>query len=203
MKKIARVLVFVLLLTAISTGNVKAEGEGVTVYFYNSLGWKNVYVYSWTENSNAPEKTAMEPMEKKGWYSFTFDESMGKKIEFLFYNGEWGKTNQTENLVIKNGKSKYYFATKKLVDGENGKVAQAQGFAKKKDMVDAYKKYRKEQKAVEENNSKETTEQQTTRHVETKSGNGSSIFLFLGGIAIIIIIGVIVNNNHKKNNRIA
>ena len=104
MKKFLQIIVFTLFAVILFASPVKAEEDGVTVYFYNSLGWENVYVYSWTAESNAPELTSMEAMEKKNWYTFTFAENMGKNIEFLFYNGEWGDTNQTQNLVIKNGK---------------------------------------------------------------------------------------------------
>lgn len=154
MKRITKLLLFALLLTIVSTTNVKAEGEGLTVYYYNSLGWDNVYVYSWSENSNAPEMTEMEAQEKKNWYAFTFDESMGDNIEFLFYNGEWGETNQTQNLKIEDGKSMYYYSKKNLVENSNSKAAETMGFAKKADMVADYKEYKAE-KATEEDNTKE------------------------------------------------
>lgn len=151
MKKFLQIIVFTLFAVLLFASPVKAEEDGVTVYFYNSLGWENVYVYSWTAESNAPELTAMEAMEKKNWYTFTFAENMGNKIEFVFYNGEWGDTNQTQNLLIKNGKDMYYYATKNLVENGSSFAAEARGFKKKNALTADYKEYRKAQKEAEAN----------------------------------------------------
>ncbi len=151
MKKIAQVIVLTLIAVLLCTTQVKADGEGITVYFYNALGWEDVYVYSWTGESNAPELTPMEAMEKKNWYKFTFAESMGDTVEFLFYNGTWGDTNQTQNLVIENGKDMYYYATKTTVNNGNSFAAEVRAFEKKNDLTADYKQYRKEQKTAKEN----------------------------------------------------
>lgn len=151
MKRIAQFCVFVLFTMFLFTIPAKADEDGTTVYFYNALGWKEVYVYSWTEGSNAPELTPMEAMEKKNWYQFTFAPEMGKKIDFVFYNGEWGETNQTRDIKIKNGKDKYYYATKEMVNTDNGNVADVREFKKKNDLTADYKEYRKELAAAEAN----------------------------------------------------
>lgn len=151
MKKFIKALLLTLVMVLFCATNAQADEEGVTVYFYNALGWENVYVYSWTDGSNAPEMTPMEAMEKKNWYQFTFSADMGNSIEFLFYNGTWGDTNQTQNIAINNGKDMYYYATKNLVDNGNSKAAEVREFKKKNKLTADFKEYREELKAAEAN----------------------------------------------------
>lgn len=147
MKRITKVLVLVLMMVAMMSTKVKADGNGTTVYFYNSLGWDKVCVYSWSDNSNAPEQTEMEKAEKKGWYKFTFDASM-EDIDFLFYNGEWGEGNQTVDLSIKSGTEEmYYYAKNEKDDNSAGSLVGE--FKTKDDCTTAYKKYVEEQNALE------------------------------------------------------
>jgi hypothetical protein len=95
---------------------VKAE-EGTKVYVYNTLGWENVYVHSWSPNSNAPEMTAMTPMTEENWYEFTFSKDMGSEFEFLFYSGEWQGFNQTVNMKIEPNTGVYYVIQAELSQG--------------------------------------------------------------------------------------
>ena len=151
MKKIAQIILFTLMFVLLGATQTKADEEGITVYFYNSLGWEEVYVYSWTDGSNAPELTPMEAMKKKNWYKFTFSADMGKRVEFLFYNGNKGDKNQTQNITIKNGKDMYYYATKDLVDNGDHFAAKVKGFKKQQALTKDYKAYKKEQETAVDN----------------------------------------------------
>lgn len=152
MKRITKLLVLALMMVAmltVTTTKVKADGEGTTVYFYNSLNWDKVCVYSWSENSNAPKKTEMEQTDKKGWYKFTFDSSMGE-IKCLFYNGEWGEMNQTEDITIESGTEEMYFYAKEEKGSDPDSTgSKAEGFKNREDCVASYKAYKKEAESLE------------------------------------------------------
>ena len=94
-----------------------ADEEGVRIHVYNSLGWDNVYVYSWSDQSNAPELTPMTKSDGS-WYEFTFSGDMGTDFEFLVYNGEWQGYNQTENIKVSSGEELYYVIQAELSEGD-------------------------------------------------------------------------------------
>lgn len=118
-KRILQVfLVFVMIfgIGLINSQLVKAE-EGTKVYVYNTLGWENVYIHSWSPNSNAPEMTAMTPMDEENWYEFAFSKEMGSDFEFLFYSGEWQGFNQTVNMKMEPNTGVYYVIQAELSEG--------------------------------------------------------------------------------------
>lgn len=118
-KKLLKVLLVFVMIFSVGMLNrqlVKAE-EGTKVYVYNTLGWDNVYVHSWSPNSNAPELTAMIPSVEENWYEFTFSKDMGSEFEFLFYSGEWKGFNQTVNIKMEPDTGLYYVIQAELSEG--------------------------------------------------------------------------------------
>lgn len=75
----------------------QAAAKGVTVYFQNSLGWKQVYCYTWYGSGATSAAWPGTEMTSVGnnWYSFTYTGS--KPLNAIFSNNAKPKAAQTAN----------------------------------------------------------------------------------------------------------
>lgn len=75
----------------------QAAAKGVTVYFQNTLGWKQVYCYTWYGSGSTGSAWPGTEMTSVGnnWYSFTYTGS--KPLNAIFSNNEKPTASQTAN----------------------------------------------------------------------------------------------------------
>lgn len=107
----------------------KADETGVTVYLYNTLHWENVYIYSWSDGSNAPEMTPMEASDTENWYQFTFSPDMGSNFEFVMYDGSWGDYHQCANITVSSAEDLYCVTMPELESGGMSAAAKVTTYA--------------------------------------------------------------------------
>ena len=101
---------FMLVATIFTIGSnaivAKAASDSITVHFYNTDDWDNVYIYYW--NSKPKNVEVSWPGKKmnedsNGWYSYTINDV--SKVNFLFSNkGD----NQTDDLTANKSGDWYY-----------------------------------------------------------------------------------------------
>ncbi len=71
-----------------------------TVFYRNSQNWSTVYCYTWdTGSTTSDAMTLVENTDNIYYYTSTSSHSG----EFLFYNGSWQGTNQTDNFTWTDG----------------------------------------------------------------------------------------------------
>lgn len=138
-KAMAAVIMFAMVLSVglFNLSSVSAADDGIKVHLYNTLEWENVYVHSWSADSNAPEKTPMTPSESENWFEFTFDGAMGTDFEFLMYNGEWQGFNQTENITVTSADELYYVVQPELGEGGMSPSAKVIAYASEEEAKNA------------------------------------------------------------------
>lgn len=154
----------------------KADETGVTVYLYNTLQWDNVYIYSWSDGSNAPELTPMEKTDTENWYQFTFSPDLGSSFEFVMYNGEWGDYNQTVNVTVTSTDDLYCVAQPELEAGGMSSAAKLITYTSMDEASAAgYPEYSKDAQASTEAAPQETEAVLQTADTET-AGQATKIY---------------------------
>ncbi len=77
--------------------------QPVTVYYYNSYNWTDVYAYTWTDENKQlgvwPGTQATAVVDQDGWYSIVVP---GEAVNIIFSNGVGGAkpSEQTNDLTI-------------------------------------------------------------------------------------------------------
>lgn len=107
------VFVFVAVSAAVMQAKpVSAATNGVTVYFHNTVNWKQVYCYTWQGTSATGKAWPGTEMTNlgNGWYSFTYTGT--KALNVVFNDNGKPKTNQTADYTPKDlplTQSAYWF----------------------------------------------------------------------------------------------
>lgn len=90
---------------------VKAS-SGVTIYFHNTLGWKQVYVYTFNGSTAVGQAWPGSAMTSigNGWYKYSY--TSDKALNPIFNNNDSVSIAQTNNVTpadLSVSKSAYYF----------------------------------------------------------------------------------------------
>lgn len=115
LKKIfSLVMVFALVAVsamALQVKPVKAN-SGVTIYFHNTLGWKQVYVYTFNGSTAVGQAWPGSAMTSigNGWYKYSY--TSDKALNPIFNNNDSVSVAQTNNVTpadLSVSKSAYWF----------------------------------------------------------------------------------------------